>query len=122
MPYLLMIVEPVGQRAERSLEEGQAAYASMLDYTAELQRDGVLMASSALADVAYGARLQIRDDRSTVIDGPYAEAKEMIGGFFLVDVPTREDALAIAERCPAARWATVEVRSTGPCWVRERPA
>ena len=49
-------------------------------------------------------------------DGPFAEVKEMIGGFFLVDCATRDEALAIARRCPAAQWASVEVRETGPCF------
>jgi hypothetical protein len=118
MPYMLLIVEPVGQRAERGIEAGQVLYERMLGFTEDLRRDGVLMASSSLADVAYAARLQQRDGRASVVDGPFAEAKEMVGGFFLVDVPTREAALAIAARCPAAQWATVEVRATGPCYVQ----
>jgi hypothetical protein len=52
-----------------------------------------------------------------VLDGPFAEAKEMVGGFFLLNVPTKEDALAWAARCPAADWAAVEVRETGPCFL-----
>jgi hypothetical protein len=51
-----------------------------------------------------------------VLDGPFAEAKEMVGGFFLLDCKTREEAVAIAQRCPAAEWATVEVRATAPCY------
>ncbi len=117
MPYMLLIVEPVGQRAERGLEAGQVLYQRMLDFTEDLRGEGVLMASGSLADTAYGARLQVRDGRRSVVDGPFAEAKEMVGGFFLVDVPTREEALALAARCPAAQWATVEVRATGPCYV-----
>jgi hypothetical protein len=117
MPYMLLIVEPVGQRAERGLEAGQVLYQRMLDFTEDLRGEGVLMASGSLSDTAYGARLQVRDGRRSVVDGPFAEAKEMVGGFFLVDVPTREEALALAARCPAAQWATVEVRATGPCYV-----
>jgi hypothetical protein len=52
-----------------------------------------------------------------VLDGPFAEAKEMVGGFFLLDVATRDEAVAIAGQCPAAEWATVEVRSIGPCYT-----
>ena len=48
---------------------------------------------------------------------PFAEAKEMVGGFFLIDVATRDEAVAIASRCPAARWASVEVRECAPCYV-----
>jgi hypothetical protein len=51
-----------------------------------------------------------------VLDGPFTEAKELIGGFFLLDCDTREQALAFANACPAAEWATIEVRETGPCY------
>jgi hypothetical protein len=117
MPYLLMILEPPAQRAERGEAAGRVAYESMLGYTEQLKERGVLMASSALAHDSEGARLQRRQGRRSVVDGPFAETKEMVGGFFLVDVPTREDALALAELCPAAEWATVEVRATGPCYL-----
>ncbi len=128
MPHLLLIVEPVGQRAERGLEGGQAAYQAMLDWAGDLQRRGLLLGVNSLADTDRGARVQVRGGRATVIDGPFAEAKEMVGGYFLIDIATREEALAIAATCPAAQGATVEVRETGPCFmgaeiaVREREA
>ena len=128
MSHLLLIVEPVGQRAERGLEGGQAAYQAMLDWAGELQGRGLLLGVNSLADTDRGARVQVRGGRATVIDGPFAEAKEMVGGYFLIDVATREEALAIAATCPAAQWATVEVRETGPCFLgaeiveREREA
>ena len=69
-------------------------------------------------------RLRIRDGERSVLDGPYAEAKEMIGGFFLLNCDTREEALALAAECPAAQWATVEVRTLAPCYDESaaRPA
>jgi hypothetical protein len=113
---MLLIVEPIGQREARGVEGGKAAYQQMLDFTEDLRRAGVLMATSSLATAA--TRLQRRQGKAArVLDGPFAEAREMIGGFFLLDVPTREDALAWAARCPAADWATVEVRETGPCFL-----
>ena len=116
MPHMLLIVEPIGQREERGVESGKFVYQQMLDFTEELKRAGVLMASSSLATAA--ARLQQPPGMAPrVLDGPFAEAKEMIGGFFLLDLATRKDALAWAARCPAAAWATVEVRETGPCFL-----
>ena len=117
MPYLLLIHEPVGQRAERTEAEGRAAYQSVLDFSDTLQRRGVLRASSALTGLAQAARVQVRSGVARVVDGPFAEAKEMVGGFFLVDVATRDEAVAIARSCPAAAFATVEVRETGPCYL-----
>ena len=117
MPHMLLIVEPLGQREARGVEGGRAAYQQMLDFTEDLKRAGVLMASSSLATAS--TRLQRPEGAAAprLLDGPFAEAKEMIGGFFLLNCEKREDALAWAERCPAAAWATVEVRETGPCYT-----
>lgn len=117
MSYMLLIVEPTGQRVERGVEEGKRVYARMLKYADELKARGILRGVESLASDAKGARLQLRDGRQRLVDGPFAEAKEMIGGFFLLDVATLDEALAIAAECPAAEWATIEVRQTGPCWA-----
>lgn len=117
MPHMLLIVEPVGQREERGVEAGQVAYAQMLDYTEELRGAGVLLASSALATAATRLQRPGAAAAPRVIDGPFAEARELVGGFFLLNCATREAALAWAARCPAAAWATVEVRETGPCYT-----
>ena len=114
---MLLIVEPVGQRQARSDEEGRRLYQRMLDWSAELKSRGVLQASQSLRSDSEGVRVKVRDGKRTLVDGPFAEAKEMIGGFFLLDCATREEALAIARRCPAAEWATVEVRETAPCYL-----
>jgi len=116
MAHMLLIVEPVGQRAERGRPAGEQAYQRMLDFGAELQQQGLLIASNSLASAHRGARVTRRAGETQVIDGPFAEVKEMIGGFFLLDVDSRDQALAIAARCPAAEWATVEVRGVGPCY------
>ncbi len=116
MPYMLLIMEDPGQRATRSEAEGHAVYDRMLRFGEALKQRGVLMTSSSLSSLQDAARVQVRDGRAGVIDGPFAEAKEMVGGFFLLDCATREQALDIARECPAAQWATVEVRETGPCY------
>mgnify|MGYP003576656157 CR=1 FL=1 len=117
MPYMLLIVEPVGQREARGLAGGSAVYQRMLDFNETLRADGVLMATSSLATAATRLHKPQGGRAAQVTDGPFAEAKEMIGGFFLLNCQTREQALAWAERCPAAEWATVEVRETGPCYT-----
>ena len=117
MPYMLLIAEPPGQRAERGVEEGKKVYAQMLRFAEDLKARGVLRGVESLAGDATAARVQVREGRQRLVDGPFTEAKEMIGGFFIVDVATREEALAIAAECPAATWATIEVREVGPCWA-----
>jgi hypothetical protein len=117
MSYMLLIVEPVGQRAERSEAEGHEAYERMLRFIADLQARGVRCSGESLVSDSKAVRVQRHAGRQRLIDGPFAEAKEMIGGFFLLDVPTREAAIAIAAECPAAEWCTVEVRELGPCYA-----
>jgi hypothetical protein len=117
MGYMLMILEPRGQRRARSPEEGQAAWDSMVRFGSDLKARGLLLAGESLRQDDQGTRIQVRGGKSTLLDGPFAEAKEMIGGFFLLDCETKEQALAIARACPAAQWATVEVRETGPCFL-----
>ena len=117
MPYMLLIQEPVGQRQARSRAEGEAVYERMLGFAADLKRRGVLRAVESLSSQDSASRVEVRNGRPHVVDGPFAEAKEMVGGFFLLDCGTREEAVAIARECPAAEWATVEVRAVGPCFT-----
>jgi hypothetical protein len=114
MSYLLLILEPPGQREARSPAEGEAVYAQMQAFAAGLQARGVLQGVNALKRAS--TRVKRRGTELQALDGPFAETKELIGGFFLLDGVTREEALAIAADCPAAAWATVEVRETGTCY------
>jgi hypothetical protein len=116
MSYLLMIVEPVQQRRTRTRAEGEAVYDRMRHFGEGLHAQGVLLAAESLGGHEKATRVAVRTGQTQLFDGPFAEAKEMIGGFFLLDVATREEALAIARRCPAAEWCTVEVRETGYCY------
>jgi hypothetical protein len=117
MSYMLLIHEPIGQRAQRGEAQGRVAYDRMLTWGASLKQRGVLVASESLKSLdETSARLQVRNGKTSVLDGPFAEAKEMIGGFFLLNCQTRDEALAIAATCPAAEWATVEVRGIAPCY------
>ncbi len=116
MPFMLLINEPVGQRAERDLPQGEELYARMLRFSEDLKARGVLVASESLKSQRDAVRVQVRAGQRRITDGPFAESKEMVGGFFLLDCATRDEAVAIAESCPAAQWATVEVREVGPCF------
>jgi hypothetical protein len=114
---MLLIVEPVGQRRGRTEDEGRALYDSMLRYAEGLKTRGVLLAAQSLRSDADGVRVQVRNGRRTLVDGPFAEAREMVGGYFLLACASRDEAVAIAAECPAAQWATIEVREFGPCFT-----
>lgn len=116
MTYMMLIIEPPEQRRTRTRAQGEALFARMTKFAEELEAQGVLRGVESLAAHSNATRVQVRNGKPRIVDGPFAEAKEMIGGFYLIDVPTREAAIAIAERCPAAEWCTVEVRSLAPCY------
>jgi hypothetical protein len=116
MAYMLLIIEPAGQRQLRTETEGRACYERMLRFSADLKGRGLLKTSQSLKADTNGARVHVRDHKASVVDGPFAEAKEMVGGFFLLDCETRAQAIAVARECPAAEWATIEVRELGPCF------
>ena len=117
MTYMLLIHEPVGQRATRTEAEGRAAYAAMVAFGEGIAARGQLQAVASLAGLDSAVRVSHAPGQPQTLDGPFAEAKEMVGGFFLIDVATREEAIAIARRCPAVDFAAVEVRECAPCHV-----
>jgi hypothetical protein len=87
----------------------------MVRWGESLKKRGLLIASESLQSQTGASRVQLRNGRPHITDGPFPETKEMVGGFFLIDCATREEALAIATECPAAAWLTVEVRAVAPC-------
>lgn len=121
LSYLLLVVEPPGQRRTVTEDEGRERYARMKQFAQELQQRGELVGAEALKDSTSpgtsAARVSVRDGNALLLDGPFAEAKEMIGGFFLLNKVSRERAMQIARDCPAASWATIEVRELGPCFL-----
>jgi hypothetical protein len=116
MAYMLLMMEPTGQRRTRTPEQGREVYGRMVQWGEQLKSRGLLLASESLSLGPETARVQVRDGQRRIVDGPFSEAKELVGGFFLVDVATREQAVAIAAECPAAEWCTVEVRALMPCY------
>ncbi len=117
MSYMLLIVEKPEDRRIAGRAEGERRYARMLRFAEGLQERGQLVRTESLLGQESAVRISRRDGAATSVDGPFAEAKEMIGGFFLLTVDTRAEAVAIARDCPAADWATVEVRELGPCFA-----
>ena len=115
MPFVLLIVEKREDRLSRPKDLGVDLYDKMVRFAQGLQARGVLRAVESLKSDVDAVRIETRAGKRVALDGPFAESKEFVGGFFLIDVPTREQAVQIARECPAAEWATVEVRETGPC-------
>ncbi len=106
MPYMLIMMEPAGQREARPIPEGQVLYDRMTEFGEDLRRKGIVKIYDSLGPTSRGARVQVRNGQTATVDGPFAEAKEIVGGFFLLDCG-REDALKYAAECPAAGLATI---------------
>lgn len=110
MHYILMLYsEESGWEAlsPAQQEEAMAAYAA---YTEALSKAEVLRGVGRLQPASTATCVRIREGETRVLDGPYVETKEQLGGYYLIDVPDLDAALAWAKRCPAAGHGTVELR------------
>jgi hypothetical protein len=115
MRYLLLIMEERDRRRGRPRERAELEMQRMMAFGESLARRGINKASESLRSLVEGVRITVREGTRAVVDGPFAETKEMVGGFFLLEVGSKDEAIAIASECPAAEWATVELREIGPC-------
>lgn len=97
------------EQATPDLEHRQC-YEDSLQLAQELDAQGSYIAASPLHPVATATSLRVRDGRPFLTDGPFAETREQLGGYFLVDVKDLDDAIDIAARLPGARFGTVEIR------------
>ena len=97
----MMIVIPKGyESAAPDAVPSAAAVAKMMEYNKALQKAGVLLALDGLFPPSTGARVSYADGKATVTDGPFAEAKEVIGGYWIIQVRSREEAIEWAKRAP----------------------
>ena len=114
MQYLLLIYGE--ERAAESMPREQMTEVvnAYMAYTEALRDAKVVVASNRLRPTSAATSLRTSDGQIKVLDGPFAETKEQLGGYYLIDVPDLDAALSWAKRCPAARYGTVEVR---PIWV-----
>jgi hypothetical protein len=113
MQYLLMVYVneaswPKMSKAEQ--EQGIAAYGA---YTEALNKAGVLKGSNRLQPVSTATTVRLANGKPQVLDGPYVDSKEQVGGYYLIDVPDLDAAISWASRCPGASHGVVEVR---PVW------
>lgn len=90
--------------------ERRAISDEAMSYCDKLQKAGQLLAASPLHPVDTATTVRVREGKTTTTDGPFAETKEQLGGFLMIDVPDLNDAIRIATHFPAARFGSVEVR------------
>jgi hypothetical protein len=113
MKYLLLIYadEAAGAAVGKSeIDQMMAAYAA---YTEAMKQAGVLVGGNRLQNATAASTVRVSAGKTQVLDGPYADTKEQLGGYFLIEVPDLDAALSWAGRCPGAGYGSVEVR---PVW------
>jgi hypothetical protein len=106
--YMLLIYS--SDEARPSDEELQAEMPKWFEYTQALQESGVMVAGDALEPADTATTVRVRDGETLLSDGPFAETKENLGGYYLVDVPDLDAALAWAAKIPNVGYGAVEVR------------
>ena len=109
MKFMLMFFDTAAHQAYTA-ESGPSAMAAWGAYAGAMGQAGVIVAGHRLQSRDTATTLRVRDGLRQVQDGPFADTKEQLGGYFVIDVPTLDDALAWAARSPTAVTGTVEVR------------
>lgn len=108
MKYMLMIY--FEEQNELSEAERQACYAESTQLAQELHSKGQYLGANPLHPTSMATSVQVRNGKRLVTDGPFAETREQLGGYFLVEANNLDEAIGIAARIPMARKGTVEVR------------
>ena len=108
--YMLLIYDDPSVWQSMSEEESNAVMGEYFAYTQELRDAGAYVAGDALHPTETATSVRVRDGERLTTDGPFAETKEALGGYYLIDVETEEEAQDWAAKVPSARYGTIEVR------------
>lgn len=114
MQYMLMIYGGEAAMQDRSQDDINRLVGAYNAYTEAATSAGVLVGSNRLRPTSDATTVRIANGKTQVLNGPYAETREQLGGYYLIDVPDLDAALSWAARCPGAGYGTIEVR---PIWV-----
>jgi hypothetical protein len=110
MRFMMLMIPKGYEDAAPGTSPPADRVAAMMKYNESLQKAGVLLSLDGLHPPSMGARVTFPGGKSKVVDGPFSEAKEVLGGYWMIDVRSREDAIEWAKRCPATENETIEVR------------
>jgi hypothetical protein len=110
MRFMMLMIPHGYESAKPGTMPSAEAVAAMMKYNEELQKAGVLLALDGLHPPSMGARVSFEGGKARVTDGPFAEAKEVLGGYWMLQVKSREEAIEWAKRCPGSENEVIEVR------------
>ena len=114
MQYMILALEDADAFEAREDDRAEAYWSSWRGYIDALTTSGVLVGAGGLYPPSTATTVRLRDGRRLLQDGPYADTKEQLGGYFVLEVPTVDAALGPVERCPCAGTGSVEVRPLLP--------
>ena len=110
MRFMMLMIPKGYESAAPGTMPDAKAVAAMMKYNRDLQEAGVLITLDGLHPPSMGARVSFEGGKPLVTDGPFIEAKEVLGGYWMIDVASREEAIAWAKRCPAGANEIIEIR------------
>jgi hypothetical protein len=110
MRFMMLMIPKGYEKAAPDAVPDAKAMAAMSRYNEKLKEAGVLLAVDGLRPPSTGARVSFENGKPKVVDGPFAEAKEVLGGYWMIDVASKEEAIAWASRCPGSNNEVIEVR------------
>ncbi len=110
MRFMMLMIPKGYETAPAGTMPDAKAVAAMMKYNESLQQAGVLLALDGLHPPSMGARIHFAGGKATVTDGPFTEAKEVLGGYWMIQVRSRDEAIEWATRCPAGDNELIEVR------------
>jgi hypothetical protein len=114
MKYMLLIYSNESQWQGLGKSEADQRMAAYLAYTEAMTKAGALVGGDRLQRADTTTTVRVANGKTNVLNGPYAETREQLGGYYLIDVPDLDAALSWAARCPGAGYGTIEVR---PIWT-----
>jgi hypothetical protein len=110
MRFMMLMIPKGYDKASPGTMPDAKAVAAMMKYNESLQKAGVLLALDGLHPPSMGARISFSGGKPKIIDGPFIEAKEVIGGYWIIQVKSREEAIEWASRCPGSDNEVIEIR------------
>jgi hypothetical protein len=110
MKYMLLLYGNEGAFGSMTEDQRNQAFGAYMAYNAALQAEGVMVAGDPLQPSFTASRVRAPGGKTEILNGPYADTQEQLGGYYVIDVPDLDAALEWAARCPMSAWGTVEVR------------
>jgi hypothetical protein len=110
MRYILLIYSSEAEEEKRTQEENEAVYGAYFAFSEEVRQRGVYQTGDALQPTSMATTVRVRENKTMTTDGPFAETKEQLGGFYILDCANLDEAIELAAKIPSAMDGSIEIR------------